>query len=578
MTATPASLAALSFPLALPTFADVITAIQADPDLGTQRRHDTCSALRTVSKVLDRRPEEIPAHPGHLRDRLRTLIPAMVGLSQSRWRNVLSLTRFALKRAGLTLMPGRHCQALAPAWEDIFRQLNDRRSRIGLSRLAHYATQRGVDPKDVDDDFMASFRDSLLHDCLVNNPLEIYRRACVLWNRAAASNPSWPNITLFVPQHRITYTKSWSIFPPSLQAERQNYLDHLAGKDILAERDFKPLRPTSVKSREFQLRQFVSALVHRGYRPEDLQSFADLVASQTVKNGLRFFLDRANGKPTQQTHQIACTLKAIARHWVKVDEARLNELRTLCRRLDPGKAGLTERNRARLRQFDSPGNVRALMMLPQRLADTASRGSPTRACALAIQTALAIELLLMVPMRISNLAGLNLDRHIVRGHGRGRGHVHLVIEGTEVKNGVDIEAELPPSTVALLDLYITRYRPLLLDGQSASLFPGRAGQPKSIQALRGQIAKCIAEKCGLRVNPHLFRHIAAKIYLDQNPGAYGLIRLVEGHKSVETTTRFYSGMEGPAAMRRFDEQILKLRHGPVPPVPTTPRPRSSRGS
>jgi integrase len=501
----------------------------------------------------------------------------MVGLSPSRWRNVLSLIRFALKRPGLTQVPARHRQSIAPAWDDILRPLNDRRSRIGLSRLAHYASQRGVDPKDVDDDFMGSFRDSLLHDCLVNDPLGICRRTCVLWNRAAATNPAWPDVTLSVPQHRVAYTKPWAIFPTSLQTEIRNYLDHLAGRDILAERDFKPLRPTSVKNREFQLRQFVSALVHRGHQPEDLQSFEDLVAIQTVKDGLRFFLDRAKGKPTQQTHQIACTLRAIARHWVKVDAAHLNELRALCRRLDPGQVGLTERNRARLRQFDSPANVRAFMMLPQRLADAASRGSPTRARALAVQTALAIELLQMVPMRIGNLAGLNLDRHIVRGHGRGRRHVHLVIEGAEVKNGVGIEAELPPPTVALLDLYVARYRPLLLDGQSAALFPGRAGRPKSIQSLRGQIVKCVAEKCGLRVNPHLFRHIAAKIYLDPNPGAYGLIRLVAGHKSVETTTKFYSGMEGPAAMRRFDEQILKLRHAAVPPAPTTPRPRPVRG-
>jgi integrase len=169
----------------------------------------------------------------------------------------------------------------------------------------------------------------------------------------------------------------------------------------------------------------------------------------------------------------------------------------------------------------------------------------------------------MVPMRIKNLAELHLDRHLGRGHGRGRGCVHLTIPGAEVKNGVDIEAELPPSTVALLDIYLARYRPLLLDGHSAWLFPGRQSSPKSPQSLRGQIEKCIATRCGLRVNPHLFRHIAAKIYLDQNPGAYGLIRLVEGHKSVETTTRFYAGMEGAAAMRHFDEHILNLRQDPA---------------
>ena len=100
MTAASASLATPASQPAPSTLADVSALIQADQSLGTQRRHDICSALRSVSKALDRRPEEIPAHPGHLRDRLRTLTPAMVGLSPSRWRNVLSLTRFALKRAG----------------------------------------------------------------------------------------------------------------------------------------------------------------------------------------------------------------------------------------------------------------------------------------------------------------------------------------------------------------------------------------------------------------------------------------------------------------------------------------------
>ena len=86
---------------------------------------------------------------------------------------------------------------------------------------------------------------------------------------------------------------------------------------------------------------------------------------------------------------------------------------------------------------------------------------------------------------------------------------------------MDFEAELPSSTVALLDLYLERYRPLLLDGPSSWLFPGRQNGPKSEQAIRSQIQTCVATKCGVKVNPHLFRHIAAKIHLDSNPGAYG---------------------------------------------------------
>jgi integrase len=137
--------------------------------------------------------------------------------------------------------------------------------------------------------------------------------------------------------------------------------------------------------------------------------------------------------------------------------------------------------------------------------------------------------------------------------------VRLAIPGNEVKNGTDIEAELPKPTVALLDTYLKDYRPLLLDSPSPWLFPGRRGGPKVRNALADQITRLIARKTGLRVNPHLFRHVAAKIFLDRNPGAYGVIRLIHGHTSVETTTKYYCGTETPAAMRHFNEQILQLR-------------------
>jgi integrase len=63
----------------------------------------------------------------------------------------------------------------------------------------------------------------------------------------------------------------------------------------------------------------------------------------------------------------------------------------------------------------------------------------------------------------------------------------------------------------------------------------------------------------LRVHPHLFRHIAAKLFLDGNPGSYEIIRRVLGHRSIDTTTGFYTGLETAAAVRHFDKTILNLR-------------------
>ncbi len=90
-----------------------------------------------------------------------------------------------------------------------------------------------------------------------------------------------------------------------------------------------------------------------------------------------------------------------------------------------------------------------------------------------------------------------------------------------------------------------------------------------------QITKFVQRHCGLRINPHLFRHIAAKLYLEAHPGAYGVIRLVHAHRSVDTTTRAYCGTETAAAMRHFDENVLRLR-AQAPPTPKRKR-RIGRG-
>jgi integrase len=92
-----------------------------------------------------------------------------------------------------------------------------------------------------------------------------------------------------------------------------------------------------------------------------------------------------------------------------------------------------------------------------------------------------------------------------------------------------------------------------------------------------QISKFLRRECGLQVNPHLFRHIAAKLYLDAHPGAYGVLRLVHGHTSVETTTRTYCGAETAAAMRHFDDHVLRLRRDLHPPPTRRGRRPANRG-
>ena len=56
-------------------------------------------------------------------------------------------------------------------------------------------------------------------------------------------------------------------------------------------------------------------------------------------------------------------------------------------------------------------------------------------------------------------------------------------------------------------------------------------------------------------------HIAAKIYLDRNPGDYATVQQVLGHKSLNTTTSIYTGMETRAAGRHFVDVVRGRQSG-----------------
>ena len=90
---------------------------------------------------------------------------------------------------------------------------------------------------------------------------------------------------------------------------------------------------------------------------------------------------------------------------------------------------------------------------------------------------------------------------------------------------------------------------------------------KQTSGLRKALIDFIEGQLCLRMNPHLFRHIMAYAYLNENPGAYQVLRLIFGHKSVETTVNSYSGAETKSAQAHFDKVIHDLRekhHAPLP--------------
>ena len=63
---------------------------------------------------------------------------------------------------------------------------------------------------------------------------------------------------------------------------------------------------------------------------------------------------------------------------------------------------------------------------------------------------------------------------------------------------------------------------------------------------------------GLDVNCHLFRHIAAKLYLDRDPSGIEIVRQLLGHTSSRTTLKVYAELQTDPAFRRFEDALMKV--------------------
>ena len=108
----------------------------------------------------------------------------------------------------------------------------------------------------------------------------------------------------------------------------------------------------------------------------------------------------------------------------------------------------------------------------------------------------------------------------------------------------------------LIDEYVHEFRPVLLRGTNASwLFPGEDSQPKNKLLFGKQITERIQMATGLRITPHQFRHAAAALYLKHHPGNYETVRQFLGHRDIQTTIRFYCGLETMQATEEFGKLI-----------------------
>ena len=358
-----------------------------------------------------------------------------------------------------------------------------------------FCTARNVGPDGVTDEIMHAFGEALRATHSIARPKQVIRETVKTWNKASGTIASLAEDPSGCPQQSADDALPLAAYPSRFGVDLEAYLEHIAGRDLLKSDIVRPAAPATLKTRRLQILQLAAALVASGRDVSGIASLADLVDVEAAKLALNWLYVRNGRRKTGQLHNFALLLVILARHWVKAPEADITALKALRRKLDPGKTGMTGKNRRRLLQFTDPGNVAKLLSLPSTLVAQACRQNRSGiAEALKVQNALAIAIELACPLRAKNLAGLAPERHIVRSRPGRDAVVHLVFAEGEVKNKAALEFELPAGIVKNLDLYLARFRPRLIKTASPFLFPAQDGGHKAPGAFGSQIAKAIFDE------------------------------------------------------------------------------------
>ncbi len=542
-----------------PTLADVLQRLDDAPGLSDSRRRDLRSAVSFVTKVWGAPADQIPLDVPAIAERLDAVNPIAVGISAKRLANVRWGVMFALRHSGLKpgALGGRNNKVLSPAWATVFAMPLTRRQSIGLSRLAHYCSREGIDPTAVDDLTIIALITEVRETSLRRQLHKLHRETAKIWNEVATGFPDLGLHTVLVPAAKSLKTRvQLEDLPATLREDIDDALAWFGGADLFASggRE-RPLSPGGLASFGNHLHAAIDALVKAGADGTALTCLADVVTVENVRRILHYRFDKTDRKSSTFNTSIATVVVQIAREWVKVDDDTLTEIKGLVAKLPRPQLAMTPENKALLRQFDDPAVLRRLVTLPGRLfAEARNHPTYSKWTLAKLQAALAIAIGLAIPLRLSNLAAVAFDVHLHLNDRPGAIST-FDMAGGEVKNKSELAFDVPTPLARMLIEYRDVLAPRIIGHRPDRVFVNVDGSAKTKDGVRYLIQRYLKTRAGVDFTPHLFRHLAGKLILDEQPGGHELVRQLLGHKSIQTTVAFYTGVDTRRA-GRFHADLL----------------------
>ncbi|MDU8914130.1 site-specific integrase, partial [Aestuariicoccus sp. MJ-SS9] len=433
--------------------------------------------------------------------------------------------------------------------------------RWALSRFACFCTVMQIPPDAVQTAMLDGFWQALSHEVISKSPKAIFKRTINAWNRSLRDVPGWPGAKLRSPVKTDPYMLPLEDFPLGFQQAVASWEDRMRNPDPLdPSAPVRAYRPATIEGYRYTFRRLATALVKSGtVSIDEITGFEVFFTEDHFKAALRPFLKGEWVKTEGYAHKMATQMIAVGWHHLGYDETQLAPFRAIVQRLKPkSPGGMGERNRARLEQFDDEDVVQRLLRFPEEELGRALKQRSKLRRAKGVERALSISLAIFTGVRIKNLRELNLETQLLRSGKR----VFVQLSDDDTKSHRALDLELPIETIRLLDLFLAEHRALLPGSDGPYLFPGEKGGPRSYSAMRDALSRTLLKHAGIRLSPHLYRHVIAKIVIERQPElALDLSRRL-GHKSLNTTYQSYLGTEGPAASRRINRLLKTLRDDP----------------
>lgn len=310
-----------------------------------------------------------------------------------------------------------------------------------------------------------------------------------------------------------------------------------------------------------------------GYLIESVEEYTDPAVIESVLEAVRA-ANKKSGIPSSYASTLGKAVKKLARDYVGRDEDEIIDIARTIKDHAAGGKGMSRRNKDKLRQIIGERQQRLLdlgeILIDEINAELDRRVRRKRGAkrldqvdaeiARDVMCAVASDILLARAPRKANITRARLSWISWRGN-----LATITVPNVEVKMRTIDDPHLPiplgENESLRLRLYLDKIRPKALrpgDDCNPFLFPAQGScvaHERPFIGLMERLMRHTRRITGIRMNPHLYRHLLGWLWLKEDPDRLPDVQRLLGHVSLETTLEFYAEIDETFALDRWQAYL-----------------------